>query len=235
MRTRCTKLNEIFKGKSLNELGCLPVKDHVPSYAKKWIKQHDLGTALLVPKRQNCMTASGKSKKCHWNVSALTQMYGGFKLRGLSLTVADNFCFFTCHSVWITPEYRIVDVTLDNNDGAYTRFIPFGIYNQHLLSSVVLYTDYARRGLLINFSCNDVNAKLRDALNYPIKKVGCNDYIVVPANKFKKGLFQTYQSDESALDNDAFSVADFTLPSKFTGKYWSQIVQERLSLQTQSH
>jgi hypothetical protein len=230
-----TELDVLLRQKTLNEIGCLPARDHIPSYVKRWIKKHELGVVLLIPKRQNCMTSSGKPTKCHWNVSALTQMYGGLKLRGLSLIVSDNFCFFTCHSVWITPENRVVDVTLDNNSGAYTRFIPFGVSNQYLLSSVMLFNDYARRGVLINFRCKDVMANIRETLNPPVKTVGSSDYIVIPASKFKKELLQTYQCDEFTLDNDAFRVADFLLPSKFTGKYWSQIVREKMSLHTPSH
>lgn len=216
-------------------MGCLPLKDQIPSYAQRWIRKHNLGTTLIVPRRQNCMTASGESKKCHWNVSALTQMYGGYKLRGLSITASQRVCFFTCHTVWITPESRIVDVTLDNRDDDFTPFIPFGISNQRLLSSVLLLDDYIRSGVLVNFRCDDITTRVRDTLNPPVTTVGCNEYFVIPASAFARDLFLTHRSDEISLDNDAFKVADFSLPSKFTGKYWSQIVEERVTLKTQSH
>lgn len=216
-------------------MGCMPVKDHIPSYAKRWIGKHNLGTTVIVPRRQNCMTASGKSQKCHWNVSALTQIYGGYKLRGLSVTASMKMCFFTDHTVWITPEYRIVDVTLDNRDKDFTAFIPFGLANQRLLSSVVLLDDYIRRGVLINFRCSDIITSVRDTLNLPMTTFGCNEYFVLPSSRFKRELFQTHQCDDTALDNEAFNIADFSLPSKFTGKHWSQIVEERMNLKTLSH
>lgn len=93
---------------------------------------------VLVKTRKNGMTSRGFAHQCHENVHALVNRYGGQRLVGLELFHVDSTICLNMHSVWKTPENKIVDVTklsgfngqTHRNDEYY--FIPLAIGSKYL-------------------------------------------------------------------------------------------------------
>lgn len=102
----------------------------------------DIGFALLqklrtlglkpirVPIRKNGLSSKGDYRMCHANVIKMVNKYGGKRLDGHEIKIWDND-EVDCrhHSVWITPENRVVCITKANYDKetlekGYVVFIP---------------------------------------------------------------------------------------------------------------
>lgn len=106
---------------------------------KKLNHRLKLGKVLAVELRQNGLTSTGRKLQCHLNVKALVKRYGGSRIQGYLIkttkTANGKAIEFTHHSVWRTPENKLVDVTdnssawsnslyLEQNGKKYSRFIP---------------------------------------------------------------------------------------------------------------
>ena len=227
-------MNETQKKNHLM-FNCPSALDKLPTYARFWLQRNLNEIPIEVPKRVNCMTASGKNAECHWNVNALVQIYGGSSLGGLAISVVNNAVYLTDHTVWITPEKKLVDVTFTSDDAKSSILLPMKQQTQYGLTSILLCSDYKRRGIYLDYQSDAVNQELASQCKLSTVIFQGKTYLIGPSSRFKKYMIFSLKADWTQVEKDALKRADFTLPSKFTGKYWSQIVQEKMSLQTQSH
>jgi hypothetical protein len=70
------------------------------------------------------LTGSGINHDCHWNVIKLVKRYGGKRVTGFLVQEDLGGVIFNSHSVWLTPENKLVDVT---NHGCSFGKVPFSI------------------------------------------------------------------------------------------------------------
>jgi len=95
---------------------------------KRYISLFNSTDVIRVPRRQNGMTSSGEFNECHDNVKLLVELYGGTRVTGYlidTLPKIPRYISFLCHSVWKTPEGKLVDVTkFKNENPSHNLFIP---------------------------------------------------------------------------------------------------------------
>ncbi|MDP7280507.1 MAG: hypothetical protein QGG39_11580 [Candidatus Poribacteria bacterium] len=106
--------------------GCKRVKNKdIPRWILRKIKRLELNPPLKVPMRQNGMTSTGKPLMCHPNVAQLVHKYGGERMIGYMIWSTGDFTFYLAsHSVWITPEGKMVDVTKKTDKQSKDRLEP---------------------------------------------------------------------------------------------------------------
>ena len=85
----------------------------VPSWVRKQIKKMGFRNPIIrVPIRQKGKTSTGRPLCCHINSKWIAERIGGERLVGYEIYRTDtDSCVLNPHSVWITPEGRIVDCT----------------------------------------------------------------------------------------------------------------------------
>ena len=71
---------------------------------------------IVVTPRQKGMTSTGQVGDCHANVKELVMKYGGKQITGYELWKYGDEVQMNWHSVWQTPENKIVDVTNLSDD-----------------------------------------------------------------------------------------------------------------------
>ena len=105
-------IKECEKLEIINTYGCEVVrKRELPRVVYKVISKMRLPNPIKVPERKRGMTSSGKEFYCHRNVNALIERYKGKRMLGYMVgTSRDEVTLFS-HSVWITPENKMCDVT----------------------------------------------------------------------------------------------------------------------------
>ena len=69
---------------------------------------------LKVPVRKNGLTGSGYKSRCHDNCELLVTMFGGSVCVGYMVAVTKENLTLTSHSVWMTPEGKLVCPTAHN-------------------------------------------------------------------------------------------------------------------------
>mgnify|MGYP006241852479 FL=1 len=88
---------------------------------------------IRVPIRKTGLSSQGDYLQCHVNVKKMVNRYGGKRLVGHTVGMHDKDTFETyAHSVWITPENKVVDICKKNwsnkddfnYDKDYLIFIP---------------------------------------------------------------------------------------------------------------
>lgn len=106
----------------------------VKELRKTWnfCKSMGITQVMKVPRRKRGMTGSGIKHDCHWNARLLTRTYGGSSLLGYAVTLCpqDGVVVFHSHTVWKTPEGKVVCVTQngDANEDAII-FLPIAQYD----------------------------------------------------------------------------------------------------------
>ena len=74
-----------------------------------------MNRVIKVPQRKRGLTSSGKERNCHPNVQLLVDTYGGKRMVGYEVIVNRyrhiRLIDLRFHSVWLTPENKLVDVT----------------------------------------------------------------------------------------------------------------------------
>lgn len=98
-----------------NEYEVVSTKD-MTSRVLKVIKKITNKTPIKIPIRQKGMTSTGKMLACHFNVEYLVRNYGGERITGYYVSAWDNQIQLLPHSVWKTPEGKLVDVTARTDD-----------------------------------------------------------------------------------------------------------------------
>lgn len=95
-----------------------------------WLREKHLHNILQVPIRRHCMTGSGIRSQCHHNVLNLVHAYGGSRIGGYTVSAVtiqgSRYLICYSHSVWLTPEGKLADVTADNyfDNMTHSHFIP---------------------------------------------------------------------------------------------------------------
>lgn len=204
----------------------------LPMFAKNWISRYVKEIPIKVPVRKDCMTGSGQEGLCHWNVFELVKRYGGERLHGFSVSIVNSdyprALILTDHSVWITPELKVVDVTEDSRSsrGLYQFFIPVSpLHKDHALSTVIVPENYKKSGISVNMRDKEINEGIAKICKFEIKD-SIKKTMNVPASKFFSELLYSYEGDFN-LDNFHLSNrGKFNLPSTATGKYWNEIVSQ---------
>ena len=99
-----------------NTYGCDTVKSEEQTpYVNKLLIDMKLPNPIKVPQRKRGLTSSGKELRCHSNVYHLVHLYGGKRMLGYMVQRDERGSVgLFSHSVWITPEKKVVDVTKKN-------------------------------------------------------------------------------------------------------------------------
>lgn len=95
------------------------------------VKNFNLGKPEKVKVRQNGITSEGIPEQCHNNVAHIQSQYGGRCVKGFGIH-RDNITKVTTlfsHSVWETPEGKLVDVTLKWTGENEILFYPLRRYD----------------------------------------------------------------------------------------------------------
>ena len=114
--------------------GCEVVNENIlPKFVNCLVSTSGLNRVIKVPQRKRGLTSSGKEHHCHPNVQLLVDTYGGKRMVGYEVIV-NRLCHIRLtdlrfHSVWLTPENKLVDVTKkDEQDYSFCNetqyFIP---------------------------------------------------------------------------------------------------------------
>lgn len=96
--------------------GCEVVKQKdLPKFVNSFVSKSGLNRVIKVPTRIRGLTSSGKVRHCHPNVELLVDNFGGKRMVGYEVSMNKikhiEFYYLTFHSVWVTPENKLVDVT----------------------------------------------------------------------------------------------------------------------------
>ena len=109
--------------------------------------------AIRVPIRMNGISSQGEYMQCHANVKKIVQKYGGKRLIGQTLEVHEDGAVEALHhSVWITPENKVVDICKANRskeelEKGYIVFIPRMIdENPNTLHEETIHFDFVLAG-----------------------------------------------------------------------------------------
>ena len=135
----------VFKERNMKmkNYGCeKAINCELPRWVRKVIKKMKMNDPLIVPIRQSGMTSTGKEMFCHSNVDVLVREYGGERMLGYMVhkplemnrdVITEDIACLVPHSVWITPEGKMVDVTkreplqlkqMFSTDKSFEFFIP---------------------------------------------------------------------------------------------------------------
>ena len=212
-----------------------PALNYLPTFAKRFLQKQKLPIPYLRPVRRNCLSGSGKEQECHANCYALSKQFGGEPVNGISISLfmedeKPKNIYLTDHTVWKTPENKLVDVTAHNfSDKNLVIFAPISSLfdKKFAFPSVEVRSDYLKRGVLMDFRSLKANAiiasmmKVEEIFESPEKSA-----LVIPSSRMESGLFRLI---ENVCDDDYFAElemsADFSLPSTATGKYWNEITE----------
>lgn len=149
---------------SPNTYGCEIVKEELPLYMKKIISKMGLPNPIKVPIRKRGMTSSGMEYNCHSNVVTIISVYGGKRMIGYNIGEKEGRMNLMSHSLWITPENELVDVTkkhkeqnlwkINKGDLDFQYFIPLlelklNEEKEFGFDSVTIHKKYKRYGYKI--------------------------------------------------------------------------------------
>ena len=142
------ELIERFSVGEVSNYGCTQVTyEELPNYVNDFISETKMNRPIKVSRRKNCMTSSGRFLYCHANVEQLVRMCGGQRMVGYMVQNSNlGECDFIAHSVWVTPEKRLVDVTQRDPHGVHFNtdfrdfqyFIPVSIKKNIYLKDIYI-------------------------------------------------------------------------------------------------
>ncbi len=208
--------DEMHKTSALDKtlyLGCEIIqKRSLPNFLNHLIREMKMNNPIKVPQRKNGMTSSGKENYCHSNVESLVRRYGGKRMVGYLIQIeCIGTITFISHSVWKTPEGKLVDVTkkthsqkeiLINPNEDFTYFIPVK-EGSIVLKDFATKNDYRRFGFLSG------------AFPEPMKIQRWNNPTIKNLVSNKK---EEYFYGKNWINHSYFSI-----PSTTNGKYFSEL------------
>ena len=111
---------------NFNTYGCEVSTNDIPKLHRQQLTKLGFGKMIKVRGRKKGLTSSGIPNLCHGNVAKIVKVYGGKHLWGVSVrrmeygeavvhpTMKGNVgCTHVYqHSIWVTPEGKLVDVTM---------------------------------------------------------------------------------------------------------------------------
>ena len=170
-----------------------------------------------VPIRKVGITGSGRLLDCRSNVSKIVNTYGGSEISGYDISTEGDCILLNPHSIWKTPEGKLVDITLSSLKEDTISFIPIVENNptkNYYFSTVQLYI--STTGLFID-GINQVKLNFQNGNNLYFSKA-----------EIKKGQLDLKQmwvlrsetflnTFPERLSKDFVSFAE---PSTRTGKYF---------------
>jgi hypothetical protein len=209
-----------------------------------WLRKTFKSEIIEVEVRHDGMTGSGYQSLCHDNVVALVMTYGGARVGGfvvnddIHIIKGEKCLRLVYHSVWLTPENKLVDVTANNfTTESSVNFLPVvidtvtsvefdDIYleTRGVLTSVQRdphqTSDFAKRHdyKLIEFSNSNDSEEIYDVL------------ALIPYSDFKLEMISDDLSsakDRNRIINKVFDSGGFRNPSSATGKKFDEIVSFR--------
>ena len=138
---------------------------------QKMLKQLGLPMPIRVPIRMRGLSSKGTSRFCHNNVTNMVDRYGGKRLVGHTIESYKWGLEVLDHSVWITPEHKVVCITKGNYskeivDNGYVVFLPREIDQTPDTLVKNFYYDFVVRGNSVEFLNNKGTyrtVKLRNA------------------------------------------------------------------------
>ena len=208
--------------------GCEVIDDFLPKEFAKLRKRYGFRKILAVPHRnENLMTGSGLPNQCHGNVRHMVEHIGGEQLLGFWIqdvsrvfTAPPKTAFaFYWHSVWITPEKNLVDLTEENNDvpkkfrrprRTFSAFIPItkfkdGYWTQGIQTFAAT-KNYKKEGITL---IHRNEAKIQK--------------IPYLAPSKRKGISITKRDSVEYLYECGVFGGGFSQPSSATGKHFDEI------------
>ena len=140
----------------------------------KILKQLGLPLPIRVPIRMRGLSSKGTYKRCHNNVIKMVQKYGGKRLVGHEVIPYKRGLEVLDHSVWITPENKIVCITKENYSKniikrGYLVFLPREVDEAPEILVKNSYYDFIVQGNSVEFLNNNgtyKTVKLRSAKKY---------------------------------------------------------------------
>ena len=166
--------------------------------------------------RRNCLTGSGKSNMCHHNVTSLVSVYRGHRVVGFMPTPdvrnKTRGWSFICHSVWLTPEGKMVDVTAHNfTDEDEQRFIPFLIDDAYRIHVKNL---FVRNDAKTCVTYHDTDTEEDDVTHHLCCNLSWRD------------LFEFSDIAPGTDIPEIIKETNFSIPSKHSGLYWNEIFEK---------
>jgi len=182
--------------------------------------------------RRNGLTGSGKYNQCHSNVSNLVNRFGGNRICGYiknPFQIFVGYTHFISHSVWITPEGNLADVTAHHYPG-----------DAKTLSMYPVAHDENRKLYLPEFLISNTSNKKEIFASYrgltkSIQKSKKLDLVKVGDTNFLRVTFKKLAITNLALRlpelkgeswKEFLNYGGFNSPSTATGKMWLQIQNE---------
>jgi len=249
-----------------NAYGCKRANNRIPKTYRPFMKKLGIRDVYEVPIRTKGMTSSGQMNQCHTNVAKLQVVYGGKVASGfllhrnkvVQLTPAQREHYsekeksfasveWSCipHSVWMTPEGKLVDVTHRSpeiGDRSSELFAPLHFVDGrkeywYFLADYDLPKNYRKNGVWITTSTSYVGKEEAEefANKNPPGRVFIGSCPVFPDTTTMRFLADPSAIKVSSLirKKDQGRFADdldldnrrggFTEPSTATGKSWDEI------------
>lgn len=196
----------------------------------KFMRKMGMSNVYEIPIRKNGLTGSGVLGKCHGNVAKLVTVYGGKVVNGFTIAkdfdsaIGGKLLTFSNHSVWQTPEGKLVDVTYNKlkREQDTVWYSPVVVYDpsEHFClfpCDYLLPKHFRKVGLMI---ASDVMWGKDESGNW-------NERQMPYDLKFLNKESQLFTSDRpylhmAGVDEDDCS---FTNPSSATGESWTKIWQ----------
>jgi hypothetical protein len=233
--------------------GCELDNKCIPISVLKYPKMLGLKNVLVVPRRKRGLTSSGNPNECHSNADRLSHLYGGASVRGYKLGWGEDKTFigFSFHSLWRTPEGRLVEITEDNDslkdkdcwgDG-YVRFMPYEeIKMTNLDEEPKEIYEHIMRNLMVEIGRTSKVQILPDGRDVSggtvveihkkgFRKVVKENLIITNDTPYKR--YWKINSNEEPILFTAWSLPDavdmemyggFSKPSLFTGRTFDETV-----------
>jgi len=220
-------INEPLKIK--NTYGCEVVKkEEIEPFIYHLISKIGLPNPIKVPERKRGMTSSGKKYNCHMNVRTLTERYGGKEVLGYMVQSYRNKDLrLWSHSVWNTPENKLVDVTKktknqntlrpDKSDVDNQWFIPITEISTRsiVLKDLTIPKRFDRFGYKSNFINGDLGVYNKMKWNNPTLKDLVGEYVVFTEEELISDFGSLQEVKRQWKEKMESS---FSLPSLLTGE-----------------
>jgi len=198
-------------------------------FVEKILEKVGSNGVLNVPIRRVGLTGSGMNNQCHGNVCNLVHRYGGQRLFGYiknPIQAYENYLHCISHSVWLTPEGNLADVTAHNysKDVTFQEFYPLGYEKKYTVALL----DFL---IPQNPKLHEIYINFRDATDfysvfYNLKKVEIgNITFLILKNKLINfdNLSLTFPEQSGELWKQVLSCGGFSKKSTATNEYWSAI------------
>ena len=214
----------------MDRYGCVENTHLLPKKFLPFLNQLQLSKMYVVPsKGWRTLTGSGTAGFCHDNAIRLCFMFGGKRMVGYEVTCfglnpPDEEWSFTFHSVWITPEGKMVNPTRNVPTSFYVGFLPlqiqFGEWDEeNPYPYWINASEYANR---IMVSKNNFETE-------GIEFMGDKGSRVIPFDE-TLNTKDFYEYEPPGFYDPSSLRGGFTTPSTATGKTFDEIWMERTGL-----